>query len=437
MFVTIVFAILMWIAESRTNADFGFIDALVWTFVKYVDDPADVTSSPVTLFGQVVGTLVGVLGIAIFAVPAGLIGSGLMDAMDEERHEKEVEGNYRRLCKVFRREVNKSLRTYLNTLPDKGGAAFAKLNFVPQYVPVSRVQIRQGLDVKNVFEVCERHPELRIKNLAEAMSEEDCPDDRFVLSTFPMNSSYGCCIDRRSKVTIVCPVGFSEVGTGWFCYYLAKFGGFNFVCKELEVDSDELDSFYNMADEPLYEKKTRAQIPSKDKAAHAVLDEKEKRRREFLADIKSLNSGAGSWVIMIAAHLKHSENRDDFHFAYSKKDGTAPTVDDVATYGRFLTRFNEVMGQGLGMTAVDASPRFPFVSKNLAYRLRDKEGMECNVFALRPSTELMIFDAKKMLYAYSMAGVISEVFDDGKGIEPADVDDFATTGFGYAENRHL
>ena len=74
--VTMLFAIALFIAEHSACPDYSFWDALVWTFVKYVEDPADIVSPPVTVLGQVIGTLVGVLGIAIFAVPAGFIGSG-------------------------------------------------------------------------------------------------------------------------------------------------------------------------------------------------------------------------------------------------------------------------------------------------------------------------------------------------------------------------
>ena len=435
--ITFVFAILLYIAEHSVNNEFSFIDALVWTFVKYVEDPADVTTSPSTILGQIVGTLVGVLGIAIFAVPAGLIGSGLMDAMEDERHERDIADYRKRLRKTFRREMNKSLRGYLNTLPAKGGESLAKLNFVPQFVPVSRLQIRQGLDIKDIFEVCNKYPEFRLKNLAEAISDEERPEDRFVVNTFPANTSYGCCIDRGSKVTILCPTGFSEVGTGWFCYYLAKLGGFNYVCKEMEVDVDELDSFYNMSDAPLYDKKTRDRYTSKDKEAMQILDEKEKRRKDFLNDIKRLNHGADSWIIMVAATLKNSENSHDIHFAHCKKDGTQSTLRDTNTFDRLYALLSEELLHDYGLTTVKQSTRYPFTAKNLAYRLQGKEGLECNIFAMRPTTEMMIFDIKKMLYAYRIAATISEMLDNGKGICEEDVKDFASANFGFLENNML
>ena len=107
--VTLVFASLMYLAEHLQNPSFSFWDAIKWNFVKYVGDPAEVTEPPVTVFGQIVGTLVGVLGIAIFAVPAGLIGSGLIDAMNDENRENELKELRERIRKAFLRDGNKAL----------------------------------------------------------------------------------------------------------------------------------------------------------------------------------------------------------------------------------------------------------------------------------------------------------------------------------------
>ncbi|MBR4988434.1 MAG: hypothetical protein IKY85_00835 [Bacteroidaceae bacterium] len=89
LLVTLLFAVMMFIAENSVNSDYSFFDALIWTFVKYVEDPAYIESPPITVLGQVIGTLVGVLGVAIFAVHAGLIGSGQKKVMDENKREKD------------------------------------------------------------------------------------------------------------------------------------------------------------------------------------------------------------------------------------------------------------------------------------------------------------------------------------------------------------
>ena len=51
--VSIFLALGLYLAEVRVNPDFGYGDALLWNFVKYVDDPAEMTSAPVTLLGKI------------------------------------------------------------------------------------------------------------------------------------------------------------------------------------------------------------------------------------------------------------------------------------------------------------------------------------------------------------------------------------------------
>ena len=55
-------------------------------------------------------------------------------------------------------------------------------------------------------------------------SDEDSTNDSFVVEHFPINRSYGCCINRGSNVTIVSPSGVTEIGVSWYAYYLAKLG---------------------------------------------------------------------------------------------------------------------------------------------------------------------------------------------------------------------
>ncbi len=124
---TVVFTVIMWLAERSANAAYNYGDALIWVITKYVDDPADITIAPVTILGQIVGTLVGFLGVAIFAVPAGLLGTGLLDAMSETKHEDKVNKNSERLHKRFRR-IAQSSSWFFN---EKGRKVILK--FVPRF----------------------------------------------------------------------------------------------------------------------------------------------------------------------------------------------------------------------------------------------------------------------------------------------------------------
>lgn len=429
--ITCVLTIILYLAESRVDPEFSFWDAFIWPYEKYLGDPGKVVDDPLmSPIGKFIGTLVGIMGVAIFAVPAGLIGSGLTDAMDEEKREDELNGFRRRMQKAFRRSANKGLREYLNALPDGGGEAMKALNIVPQRVKVAKMQTRQGMDMNDIIDTCNKFDEFRLKNLADAHSDEDDAEDRFVVEHFPLNRSYGCFVNRGSKVTIVSTSSFDEVGIGWFTYYLAKMGGFNYLSKELEVDTDELDSFYNLSEKPLYDKKPlSAYDEKKDKEAVKVLKEKHTRRDDFMADLKQVVQ-EGSWVIIITEHLKTKENRSDFHFAYSQKGGANTTINDVEAYQRLFKQFDAAMKADFGLDSVIASPRYPLLKKNLGYTIR-KDIADANVFVLRPSSELVNFNDRKLAIAYRMASVISQQLDGGRGIQPDDVKDFKETGFGY------
>lgn len=432
--ITCVLTVILYLAESRVDPNFSFWDAFIWPYEKYLGDPGKVVDDPLmSPIGKLIGTLVGILGVAIFAVPAGLIGSGLTDAMDEEKREKELEEFRVRMRKSFRRIVDKTLRGYLNTLPDGGGEKLKALNFVPQRIPLSRIQIRQGIEMKDIFEICQKYPEFRLKNLAEAISSEEHPQDSFVVEHFPKNRSYGYAKNRQSKVTIVSTSSYAENGTGWFTYYLAKLGGFNYVSKDIEVDPDELDSFYNMSAESLYEKRPRSEYDEKkDKKAIEILDKKDANREAFLKDLREMATGEDSWVILFTAHIKSSMNTMDFHFADAKKDGSDSTVFQQDIYREFLHQLTDMLHTDYSLESDLHSQRFPLTKNNLGYRLR-KEGVVCNTFVIRPSCDIINFENSRRLVAYRIATVISQQLDNGRGIQPDDVNDFKGTGFGYNE----
>ena len=234
-------------------------------------------------------------------------------------------------------------------------------------------------------------------------------------------------------MTIVSTSSFDEVGIGWFTYYLAKFGGFNYISKEVEVDTDELDSFYNLSPEPLYDKKPRSTFDTrKDRDVLKVLDEKDEHRRDFMHDLKEATKGEGTWTIVFTEHIKNTVNQTDFHLAHTLKDGTASTIHQPETYSQFCDAFAKMMKSAFDLETAAPSPRYPLQKKNLGYTIRE-ENPNANVFVLRPSSEMTNFDARNLVIAFRMAQLISEQFDNGKGISDDDVKDLATTGFGYKE----
>lgn len=411
----------------------------VWAFAKYLGDPGKIADFTLeTPAANFIAFIVGLLGIAIFAVPTGLISSGFTEALEERKRKEELASFRQRMKKAFRRFGDSTFRGYLKEQPDGGGEKFAKMNFVPQRVKIAKMQVRQGMDLKDIVDTCREFPEFRLKNLADARTNENEADDCFVVEHFPKNTLYGCCVENHSRVTIVCTSSFDELGIGWFTYYLAKMGGFNYVSKDVEVDPDELDSYYNFAKEALYNKKPKSYYDqnksinkSEKKEIYKVLEKKKEHRDLFLADVKRLADGDGSWVIVFTEHIKNSVNKIDFHIVDKQSKGDS-TVSDQHTFMLFYEQFAKLMNEKFGLCSQLCAERYLLKKSFLGTTIRDTLP-NTNVFVLRPSSVLMNFDAKKLVYAYEMALLISRLFDGGRGIKDDDVKDFKATGFGYIE----
>ena len=279
--------------------DFGFWDAFIWPYEKYIGDPSKIVDEPLlSPIGKFVGTLVGVLGVAIFAVPAGLVGSGLVDAMNDKKRERELAELRERIRKAFLRDNNKVLSNYLqeHKEEDVWQLGDKDLFFVPQEIPVFKMQARQNMDLKDIIDCCKEFPEIRLKNVAQAKNEVDA---RFVVEYVPLTGEkYGYFKYRQSKVTIVSTSSYAEKGTGWFAYYLAKLGGLNFLSKDLEVDYDDQDPFFNMNIEPLHDMKDQKwhEEQKNDKAVKKI-SKKQEFRKAFLSDLTSCCKDEDSWVI--------------------------------------------------------------------------------------------------------------------------------------------
>lgn len=116
--ITVVLSLLLYIVEHEANPEMigdGW-KSFVWAFAKYIGDPGKVADEPiVTVSGQIIAFIVGILGIAIFAVPIGLIGSGFTEAIEEQQKEKEIHKNVDKLHRAFERKQDVIVVTPVDT----------------------------------------------------------------------------------------------------------------------------------------------------------------------------------------------------------------------------------------------------------------------------------------------------------------------------------
>ena len=249
-------------------------------------------------------------------------------------------------------------------------------------------------------------------------------------------------------MTIFSTSSHAELGTGWFTYYLAKFGGFNYISKDIEVDPDETDSYFNFDEKPYCDKKDKEyweEIKNGDRKAEEdgfnvmtsvkeaieILEKKEKSREAFFDDMKKLIKSDDSWLISINAIDAFSQNSNDFVFTDMTRDQKLSSVLDEERYQALYKKLSEVLSNELELKSTLRPQRYPLLKKNIAFVLRDQLGFKGNAFALRISSKLMNLNPRKLIAAYLMAIVISEQLDGNRGMRDYDKKDFETTGFGY------
>ena len=305
--VTIILSLILYFVEHNAQPDVyvnGW-DSVLWAFLQYIGDPGGFADTPpVTIAGQVIAACVGILGIAIFAVPAGLIGSGFTEVMEAEQKEEVIKKNIERLRFAFR-HVQCRYTKYLR---------------VPAFVSLDDIKSKYRMNEKDILEAIDASDVFRLRNLATTRCIEERPTDRLVVEMFYVNRPYGCCIDRGSKITIVSTSSFSEAATGHFAYYLAKIGGFNYVSKEVEVCPEKPVTYYN--------------ITSEDACPNLPI---------FLADINRLSDKDGSWVIFILSASGGQEPvyPTQFHYIIGSKKGDE-TYDDPNITIHDIQRFDSL-----------------------------------------------------------------------------------------------
>lgn len=262
--VTLMLSFVLFFYEHAAQPevyDNGF-RSVIWAFAQYVGDPGGFANTPpITFAGRIIACIIGLLGIALFAVPAGLIGAGFSEAMGKELQKEITEKNIAKLKRAFERKLDRP----------------TGFQIAPPVLSLVEIQARMGMKIDDIIEAVENCNEFRLANTAVMQTIDEHPQDRLVVEHFEVNRPYGCCIDRGSKVTIVSPSGIVDPVIGYFGYYLAKIGGFNFVSREIG-ETRPYRSFYKFDNESDVE-----------------------GLAEYMADLNRLTSREDSWVITMLA----------------------------------------------------------------------------------------------------------------------------------------
>ncbi len=206
--VTLILSFLLFFVEHQAQPevyDNGW-RSVVWAFMQYIGDPGGFADTPpITLWGRLIAVLVGVLGIAIFAVPAGLIGSGFIETIEATRKEEELEERRNLLYQRF--ESQHSKRKLL-LMSDDGHPRSAP----PRYLSVDYLRAICMLTDNEILEAVRSSDDMRLRPMK---SEENlrANDLTVVERHLRSNTSYGYRRwDENRQLVLVNPIGATEYG---------------------------------------------------------------------------------------------------------------------------------------------------------------------------------------------------------------------------------
>ncbi len=382
--VTFMLSIVLFYVEHAANPERyanGF-DSVLWAFMQYIGDPGGFAeNAPETLAGRVIASIVGVLGIAVFAVPAGIIGSGFIEEVEEIRGEEVAADNADKIFKSFVRKLDRATR----------------FRTVPNFLSVAQLQVLTDMTPEEIQTAVRTQDTLRLVNLATTLQLSDNPQDRLAVIHYVKNTNYGCLIDRGSKITIVATSAFAEPGSGDFGYYLAKIGGFNYISREVVAKRPSVSYWLNT-----------------DVTADPYLP-------EFMADLNRLASGKDCWVFYVLAASGGMEPiyPTQVHFNFGGKrgdetyDGDDLTLVDKEKFDVFFHDFQQQLDADFPDVGTDFQRYYDTSSKNMILRKLNHRH-EVNSIALRMAWAIELWDLRR----YAIAKLIADKINLHLNIHP-------------------
>ena len=380
--VTLMLSFVLFFYEHNAQPDVydnGF-KSVIWAFAQYVGDPGNFADTPpITFVGRLIACIIGLLGIALFAVPAGLIGSGFSEAMEDEKQSKKVKKNIGKLQIAFERKLDRP----------------TGFQIMPQHLSVCDIQARMGMKVDDILDAVEESENFRLINLAVTQTIDEHPQDKLAVEHFIVNRPYGCCIDRGSKITIVSPSSLADPCIGNFSYYLALIGGFNYISREIG-ELRPYKSYYTFADRYAQEEN----LPL------------------YMEDLERLTSREGSWTFttLVASGANEPAYPTIFHFntGGAKGDesfeGENLVVEDVAGYRKFYEALTTEFKEKFNMDSDHQRYHDGAMANLFARKFNDGQGARNNII-VRIAWSACLWDMRRIAIAKTIADALNRHFE--------------------------
>ena len=193
--LALLLSIGLYYAESN-NVESQFTSitqALLWSIAKFVGDIGGYGDfTPVTSVGKILATLNGVLGIAIFALPAGIIGSGFVEEIEKRNEDKATSGNLDLIKSVF---DNDHLAATL-----RFKKKYDLVEIKRKFISVNDLKYRLYFTDESISAVIDKNQGLRIRTY-NSILPDGTKIENVIAESFEDNTSYGTFINRNGNST--------------------------------------------------------------------------------------------------------------------------------------------------------------------------------------------------------------------------------------------
>ena len=397
--VTMMLSFILYFSEhdAQPEAYSDGIVSVVWAFMQYIGDPGGFAeNSPVTFVGRVIACVIGILGIVIFAVPAGLIGSGFTEAMEKEEKAEKTVANVEKLRLAFERKLDR----------------YTRIQATPQFVSIADIQARLRMSIDDIFDAIDHSDHFRLVNLAATRTVDERAEDKLAVEHFHLNRPYGYMIDRKSNVTIVSPASLVDPCIYHFAYYFAKICGFNYVSRELGA-LWPYKSFYLLGED------TMEQAGAK----------------EYYDDLNMLTRGNNKVVVTLLAASGANEPvyPTQVHFGYGGKkgdesyDGADLTIKNVPLFDTMYKEMSDRLEKEFSIKCDRQRYHDSASTKMYLRHLENKDNIEGIV--IRIAWSECMWNPAHVQISQTMGEVINKYYDNDKPVGTSD--ELKAKGIGY------
>jgi voltage-gated potassium channel len=381
--VTLMLSFVLFFYEHAAQPDVynNGMKSVVWAFAQYIGDPGNFADTPpITIVGRIIACIIGILGIAIFAVPAGLIGAGFSEAIEDDARAKLREKNKEKLAVAFERKLDRP----------------TGYQIVPQHLSICDIQARMGLKMDDILDAVDDADNFRLINLAVTQTIDEHPQDKLAVEHFVVNRPYGCCIDRGSKITIISPSSLADPCIGNFSYYVALIGGFNYISREVG-QVRPYRSYYIFEDR----------------------NSQDENLPLYMEDLERLTSREGSWsvTLLVASGANEPSYPTIFHFSAGGPkgdesfEGNNLIVKDMKAYRAFYEELSAELEAKFALSS-DHQRYHNVTSPNLFVRKFDEGKGSRNNIILRVAWSACLWDARRIAIAKTIADALNRNFEN-------------------------